>query len=478
MNADGIAETSDDTGPIGPVAVSALLLLIAVSPLMRGGNRQVALIAIESVALAFLVALFGTGARWKTRWSVSEFLFAAIFLSPLWLAVVYLLPLPAAVWTSLPGRAIYAQLLPPAGIAMPDWLPLSPAPAATAASLLAGIPLMAAFLAGHLLRLRQLRRVAAAAVLMALVQIVFGMLQIGGGRDSGLNFGLPPGRPYGTFANPNHYANYIAMALAVYIWLAWAALSESRRPGAPSHSQRRGARGLAPWIAGAVLLMVGLLMSQSRGAILTGLPAAILAAVVAWMLGTGSHSWRTSALLVSVAVGTGIALVGLDVLVTRFDVGRLANDVPFRAIQATSTLQGAAEFWPLGAGWGTYHAVYPRFQPPNLVGTADYAHHDYAQMLFEGGIFAVLLMAAFGWLAVTRAIVLVKAARRRRRLHREEMAAAICGIGLLGFLLHSFVEFNMHIPANAIVAALLAGVFLRPLDREEREPQGREGGDD
>lgn len=478
MSAQGVADTNENTGPVGPVAVSAFLLLIAVSPLMRGGNRQVALIAIEVVALVFLVACLGARERWSARPSVSDLLFAGLFLSPLWLAAIYLLPLPAALWATLPGRGIYVQLLSPAGIAVPDWLPLSLAPDATAASLLAGIPLMAAFVAGRSLRLRQLRRVAAALVLAALLQIVFGLLQVGGGRESGLSFGLPPGRPFGTFANPNHYANYIAMALAVYIWLAWAALSESRRQDVPLHAQRGGARRLVLWIAGAALLMLGILMSQSRGAMLAGLPAAIMAAVFAWMLGTGFRSWRTSVLFVCIALGAGVALVGLDVLVSRFDVGRLANDAPFRAIQATTTLQGAAEFWPLGAGWGTYHAVYPRFQPPNLVGTADYAHHDYAQMLFEGGIFAVLLMAAFAWLAVQRAIVLVKAARRRRRLHREEMAAAICGIGLLGFLLHSFVEFNMHIPANAIVAALLAGVFLRPLDREEREPQGRESGDD
>ena len=50
-----------------------------------------------------------------------------------------------------------------------------------------------------------------------------------------------------------------------------------------------------------------------------------------------------------------------------------------------------------------------------------------------------------------------------RELSREEMTAALCGLGLLGFLLHSLVEFNMHIPANAILAALLAGVYLRPL---------------
>jgi hypothetical protein len=47
------------------------------------------------------------------------------------------------------------------------------------------------------------------------------------------------------------------------------------------------------------------------------------------------------------------------------------------------------------------------------------------------------------------------------------MLGTLCGLGLLGFLLHSLVEFNMHIPANAIMAALLAGIYLRPLDSEE-----------
>jgi hypothetical protein len=34
---------------------------------------------------------------------------------------------------------------------------------------------------------------------------------------------------------------------------------------------------------------------------------------------------------------------------------------------------------------------------------------------------------------------------------------------VLVLLLHSWVEFNMHIPALAITAAFLAGVYLRPI---------------
>ena len=47
-----------------------------------------------------------------------------------------------------------------------------------------------------------------------------------------------------------------------------------------------------------------------------------------------------------------------------------------------------------------------------------------------------------------------------------------CGVGLLAFLLHSWVEFNMHIPALAVTAAFLSGVFLRnPARISELEPK-------
>jgi preprotein translocase subunit SecG len=473
------AETDRDTGPIGPVAVSAILFLIVTSPLMRGGNRHIALIVLEAAALVFLTAvLFGSRHR-DASFTAREALLAFLLFSPVWLAVLYLLPIPVTLWSEIAGRSAYADLLKGAGIQHSAWMPLSLVPDATAASLFAGIPVVAAFLAGYATTSRQIKLLLGAFVLLAFAQVIFGLLQTAGGRQSPLLFGAPFGRPFGTFANPNHYANYIAMALAAYIWLAWAQLSDSRARGERmGRRSRSDARWLTIWIAGAVVLVVGVLMSRSRGAALAGLPAALIALVVALTVGARGRSVRTTMLLVAGTLVAGIALVGMDMAVSRFDFERLAIDAPRRAIQAATTMEGAAHFWPWGTGWGTYYWVYPRFQPATLVGTADYAHHDYAQMLFEGGIFAVLLMAAFGWLTVTRAITLIRAGMRRRRLRREEMAAAICGLGLLGFLLHSFVEFNMHIPANAIAASLLAGVYLRPLDREPREGQAEEPSDD
>jgi O-antigen ligase len=447
-----------------------MVLLLVLSPLMRGGNRHVALIVLEAAALVFLAALAaGTGRRPLSA-SRRQLVLGFVVLSPAWLAVLHLVPLPQALWAALPGRAEYARLLSSAGIAQREWLPLSLVPDATVTSLLAALPLMAAFLAGYLASLRRLRWVLRVVVGIALCQVAFGLLQVAGGPDSSLYFGATHRGAFGTFANTNHFANYLAMGLAAYIWLAWTSLTEALRmpPATRAHYPLRAGHP-APWIAGAVFLMAGILMSQSRGAMLTGLPAALAAFALALAGGNSARPWRITALLVGGTVVIAIALVGVDAILARFDLQRLAADAPLRTMQASTTLQGAGHFWPLGAGWGTYHWVYPRFQPAELIGMAHHAHQDYAQMLFEGGIPAALLMAAFAWLAGARAVVLVRAWMRRRRLRRAEMVAALCGLGLLGFLLHSLLEFNMHIPANAIVAALLAGVYLRPLDRAETD---------
>jgi len=464
-------ETAEDTGPVGPVAVLALLLLVGASPLMRGGNRHVALIVLEGIALAVLVALLaGSWRATGARFSIRGALLVLLLTSPAWLAVVYLVPVPVSLWSALPGRGDYASALASAGIAAGDWLPLSLVPDVTASSLFAGIPLAAAFLAGFWMRLPQVQFVLKVFVAIAFVQVGMGLLQMAGGAQSSLYFGGIGGRPFGTFANPNHFANYLAMALAVYVWLAWTRLTQARQH-VPMFEERGislRTRRIALWTAGGVLLTIGILMSRSRGAMLAGLPAALCALAVAVMGGARStRAMRTTLILTGVAMLAAMSMVGFDFILSRFDLRTFSGDAGFRTHLAQTTLEGAWQLWPIGAGWGTFPSVYPRFQPASLLGTANQAHQDFAQLLFEGGLFAVVLMAAFAWLAIARTVLLVRAAARRKRLRREEMVSALCGLGLLGFLLHSLVEFNMHIPANAIMASLLAGVFLRPLEIEE-----------
>lgn len=463
----------NSTGPMGPVAVSAAILLLVTAPLLRGGNREVALIGLEWISVTFLFSVLlrvaGTPhagrAAWKRRPLSERILLPILLLSPVWLAIVYLIPLPTNWWNNMPGRALYSELMAGAAVSTGAHLPLSLVPSATMASLLAGVPLVAAFLSAYASRLSQLKLILAVVATMGFLEVLFGFLQASGGGTSPFYFTQEfAGRPFGTFANTNHFANYVGMTLVAYIWLAWRSHGEtdgSWSNSAPSRLSGRHVQVL--WIAGGLVLALGVLMSFSRGAVLSVLPAAAVAAGVA-LLATGqTRTWRTSILIVGGLSLVAVALVGASTLLSRFDLTRLSVDASFRSLLASSTLVGAKEFWPWGTGWGTFAYVYPRFQPIAIDGFAEHTHEDYAQLLFEGGAFALVLGCVFLWLAIKRFTVLIRVAWSDIPLTETQMAASLCGIGLFGFMLHSLVEFNMHIPANAILAALLAGAYMRPL---------------
>lgn len=455
---------SEPAGLLGPVALSGCLALLALAPLMRGGNRHPALIALELLGLVILVGLSLRALRpdsipARMRWPIG-----VLVLSPLLLAAFQLTPLPAWLWLRLPGHDIYAQTLDGAGAAMSGWLPLSVDAGATAASLLAGIPLAATFLAGHYASLPQLRLVLRTVIAMALVQVVLGVLQFAGGADSALYFGLPGGRPVGTFANSNHYGNYLAMCLIALIWLSYE--SGKRAVSAHSHALLSPRNRLIVAATGALFLVLGLLMSLSRGAAVSGLACAAAAmAIVGLRLRgprTGARLAAAAALLLLLVLAA-VALLGADTATSRASAGTLADSAGYRARLAATSLDGALAFMPWGAGWGTYDQAYQRFQPAEIAGFANHAHMDYVELLLEGGLPFLLLAGLFTWLAASRIVELVRHARQGGALHSEAMACVLCGLGLLTLLAHSLVEFNMRIPANAILAALLAGVFLRPL---------------
>ncbi|QJW83702.1 hypothetical protein HK414_05575 [Ramlibacter terrae] len=145
----GAGQTPAIAGPMGPAAFYALLSLLVAAPLMRGGNRNVALIVLEGVAPVFPVALLARMPRPAARLSVTGWLLAFLLSSPAWLAVIYLLPLPPGLWEAVPGRADYVGLLAGIGIAPGQWRPLSLVPNATSVSLLAGIPIVAGFAAAY-----------------------------------------------------------------------------------------------------------------------------------------------------------------------------------------------------------------------------------------------------------------------------------------------------------------------------------------
>jgi O-antigen ligase len=98
----------------------------------------------------------------------------------------------------------------------------------------------------------------------------------------------------------------------------------------------------------------------------------------------------------------------------------------------------------LGWGLGNFSTVYPQFRTFYTNFLIDHAHNDYLELLTETGIagFAVLT-----WFLVS----VYRAGLKKIRTWPGDLNAQIAMaalVGISGILVHSSVDFNLHIPAN------------------------------
>ena len=134
--------------------------------------------------------------------------------------------------------------------------------------------------------------------------------------------------------------------------------------------------------------------------------------------------------------------------------GSWADWVGPRKSMALDSLRMWRDHPVLGVGLGDFETAYPRYQsfPTNL--WIDHAHNDYAEAVAETGLVGALLILSA--LALFLRLVFRDWGRPlRSQANWVRLGAAI---GCCGMLVHSFLDFNLHIPANAAWFAVLAGI--------------------
>jgi O-antigen ligase len=457
------------------LAILGAMLVFA--PLIMGGNRPLPLLILELAAVILLCLHLLQLSSIQPLSRPLLILLGGLVALPL----VQLFPLPEFVWNWLPGRSIYGVASSAVGSAS-GYRSLSLIPKITETALLALLVPIAVFLATVSTSEAQLKQLTNLFIGLAVLQAIIGLAQFGTGSMTVLpGFeGEAISAAHGTYPNSDHLAGFLEMALPVALGLLIANIQIGNN--LPSNSIRKmpirqrisrlfssGIRfnRVAIYGAAGLAILLGLTFSHSR----TGVALAMLGILVCSLVfGSRVGGQRSSRLVVAFTV-IAIALsleIGLTSVLSRFTSKGMTDDMRWSIYAAT--IQGIREFFPIGSGLGTYPAVFRRFQPGNIPDFVNHAHNDYLEWLFEGGLVAALLMVGF------LALYLM---RWRKVWPREDYCPPYCfirisaGIGLLLMGLHGMIDFNLHIPANAVYFAFLAGVFFHQANPAEARQSPR-----
>ncbi len=272
-----------------------------------------------------------------------------------------------------------------------------------------------------------------------------------------------PGRAGGTFISPNDLAGMLGLALP----MALALMLSAKMPW----------WGRVTLGMGAACMMAGLAATFSRAgwfASVTGIVwmlalmtlhrkhrLAAITCLAAMLIGGGffvSHYLAKNQTFQARISGKGSGGQGVLDFDTRFALWRAAEAM------------WLDHFW-IGVGPAHFDARFPAYRPASIQKRPNRAHNDYLNLLADWGALGGLLVLggavtmAWGWL---RAWPLIRechdVAEQPGILPEGQMYPIFLGAtgGLTSLMVHSMFDFNLHIPANALIGvtwlALLSSV--------------------
>lgn len=250
---------------------------------------------------------------------------------------------------------------------------------------------------------------------------------------------------FGPFVNRNHFAGFVELTLPVGLGLLVF-------------------RGLAPDLIPLVTVLSlvpvsAVILSGSRGGILC---LVFEICVLALLVRGRKSEERPNLAVVGIVATAAVALivwVGAERAIQRFSEVAKGDVNTDRRI---SMFRGAAGMFvehPFkGSGLGTMVAAYPRHETLYDGLVVEHVHDDYIELIAETGILGGICGLAFLWLLFheSRQGFESKQGSFSRGLHAGAIAA------LSGLLLHSFLDFNLHIPSNAMLFLLQACIASSP----------------
>ena len=253
------------------------------------------------------------------------------------------------------------------------------------------------------------------------------------------------GNPFGPYVNRNDFAGLMELLAPIGLSLVLF----------------RGVRTEQMPFVGilTVVPIVALLLTGSRGGIVSFAFELGILGLIVYVSRSKKSQIVPFAIVLLVAL-LAMSWLGTNRVLNRFSSYRADELTPNRRVTMLKGTWHAFLAHPLvGCGLGTLVAVYPRYEPYYDGKTVDHAHDDYVEALAETGIAGGICLIAFFLLWLREA---------RMRLVREQtfFSKAIHAAGAtacLGMAVHSFVDFNLHIPANGLVFLGMVALSTAPV---------------
>lgn len=274
----------------------------------------------------------------------------------------------------------------------------------------------------------------------------------------------------GTYINYDHFAGLEEMILPFALACAYDQYQKSPPRDADILGRFRslfgseGSQKLLLWLFLATIFLVAIVFSESR----MGLISAIVSALLLVLLVATSGWQRISAsvlILAFLTAGMCMAVwIGPEPVIARFETlgQQYATPAGNRwAIWKDTVRLIDGHPW-LGTGLGTFSAAYPAVQTAFVGRFVSHAHNDYLEFAAELGIPAALLL--FG--AVFYLLLQSARSFRRNKSRFERTTALGCFGSLFAISLHSLTDFNLHIPANALVFVVVLGLAYSTSSRQ------------
>jgi len=275
----------------------------------------------------------------------------------------------------------------------------------------------------------------------------------------------PQAISFGPFINQHHFAAFmvITFGLSLGMLLASGVKNEIK----------------AFLLLAAILAAIGLVLTGSRGGVLSFAGAIIFAVAATYGSTKGKEDTRKNRkALTAITSIAGAAAVGLIVVGAVFYLG--GGDSLLRGFGASENMtdvsSGRIHFWKtaieiiktypvLGAGLESFGVAFTQFDTQNGMFRVENAHNEYLQMLAEGGILGFLCLAGFLFFLFRNGIKNLLATQTP--LMRGVIIGSLASC--FGMAIHSFFDFPLRTPSNALFFLLLAVLATTPFKRQTRD---------